>query len=90
MLNCTRCETRGFLNLHQLDDEQMEAAEEAEDFHQHILEVHCHDENLDVCVCDCCGDGCGWYGTPGEHYGPDDPQGPNGPYASNNGVCPCH
>jgi len=21
----------------------------------------------DVAVCDCCGDGQGWYGTPGEH-----------------------
>lgn len=22
----------------------------------------------DVTVCDCCGDGEGWYGTPGEHH----------------------
>jgi len=25
-------------------------------------------EGHDVQVCDCCGDGDGWYGIPGEHY----------------------
>ena len=36
------------------------------------------------------GDGEGWYGTPGEHYGPDDPPGRQGPYDSNGGFCHCH
>lgn len=90
MTNCTRCETTGFLNLHQLTDEQHQAAEDSDDFHQHIMAAHCDDDELDVCVCDCCGDGEGWYGTPGEHYGPDDPQGPRGPYAGNGGLCRCH
>jgi hypothetical protein len=44
----------------------------------------------DAAVCDCCGDGEGWYGTPGEHYGPDDPPGDRGPYANNGGLCKCH
>lgn len=46
--------------------------------------------NHDVQVCDCCGDGESWYGTPGEHYGPDDPPGPGGPYDYNGGLCECH
>ncbi len=29
-------------------------------------------------------------GTPGEHYGPEDPQGPHGPYSYNGGLCQCH
>ena len=91
MLNCTRCETTGFLNLHQLTDEQTAAAESADDYHQHILAAHCGDDELDVCVCDCCGDGDeGWHGLPGEHYSSDDPSGPNGPYAGNGGLCHCH
>ena len=44
----------------------------------------------DVSVCDCCGDGETWYGTPGEHYGRGDPPGRDGPYASNGGLCKCH
>lgn len=35
-------------------------------------------------------DGDGWYGEPGEHYGPDDPDGKDGPYAYNGGLCECH
>jgi hypothetical protein len=41
-------------------------------------------------VCDCCGDGEGWYGEPGQHYTSDDPVGHNGPYAYNGGLCECH
>ena len=44
----------------------------------------------DVQVCDCCGDGEEWYGTPGEHYNSEDPIGKHGPYASNGGLCRCH
>jgi hypothetical protein len=31
----------------------------------------------DVCVCDCCGDGEGWYNEPGQHDwdNPEDPKG---------------
>jgi hypothetical protein len=50
----------------------------------------CTDTQHDVCVCDCCGDGDGWYGVPGEHYNADDPRGPRGPYAENGGLCKCH
>lgn len=43
----------------------------------------------------CCGTGDidqedPWYGAPGEHYGPHDPMGKDGPYAYNGGVCECH
>ena len=44
----------------------------------------------DVEVCDCCGDGESWHGEPGEHYGPDDPPGNDGPYGYNGGLCECH
>lgn len=44
----------------------------------------------DVVICDCCGDGDGWYGEAGQHYGADDPLGPDGPYASNGGLCGCN
>ena len=49
-----------------------------------------NEENPDVTVCDCCGDGDDWYGEPGRHYTRDDPPGPRGPYASNGGLCKCH
>jgi hypothetical protein len=29
----------------------------------------CVDYSHDVAVCDCCGDGSEWHGTPGEHNG---------------------
>ena len=44
----------------------------------------------EVQVCDCCGDGHGWHGEPGQHYTTQDPQGPQGPYAGNGGLCQCH
>lgn len=48
------------------------------------------EEQHDVQVCDCCGDGEGHYGIPGEHYNPEDPMGEKGPYASNGGLAQCH
>jgi len=47
-------------------------------------------DDYDVTVCDCCGDGEEWHGEPGRHYGADDPRGPNGPYAYNGGLCECN
>ena len=44
----------------------------------------------DTAVCDCCGDGEGWYGIPGEHYNSDDPPGEDGLYRYNGGLCECH
>ncbi len=85
MLNCTRCENTGFLNLHQVP-----RAELYETSREGLLEWIETNGNHDVQVCDCCGDGEGWYGEPGEHYGPDDPQGLDGPYAGNGGLCQCH
>jgi hypothetical protein len=86
-MNCTRCEGTGYLNLHQIPEE-----------------IHCDEHPTvwvprwliaqtqphDVQECDCCGDGEGCYGIPGEHYSADDPSGANGPYAGNGGLCHCH
>ena len=82
---CTRCEETGFLNADQLPDGMLDGDEMYE-------ALYWISENLDhdVSVCDCCGDGESWYGTPGEHYGRNDPPGHCGPYAYNGGYCECH
>lgn len=82
---CTRCDGTGFLNTHQLPDYV-----DGYDQGQVTVWIKTVAHKHDVKVCDCCGDGEDWYGTPGEHYNADDPQGSNGPYASNSGLCMCH
>lgn len=89
MTTCTRCESTGFLNLHQIPDGELVAME------ANLVElvpkwIAKQTEPHDVSVCDCCGDGVSWYGTPGEHYGPEDPPGDRGPYRNNGGLCQCH
>ena len=84
-MNCTRCESTGFLNMHQLPESLQDCDDKAA-----VLAWIGANADHDVQVCDCCGDGLGWYGMPGEHYGPSDPQGPNGPYSYNGGLCECH
>lgn len=85
-LPCTRCDSTGFLNIEQLPESVHESSDFVEDALQWIQDNADHD----VTVCDCCGDGEGWYGDPGEHYGPNDPPGRNGPYDANGGLCRCH
>ena len=64
-MNCTRCEGTGFLNLGQIPDDEQPG--EDDDFHEFILMwIAAHDDH-DVQVCDCCGDGEGWYDEPGQH-----------------------
>ena len=82
MTNCTRCEGTGFLNL------DTESFKEMDD--DKILQWIHKNPDTDIQVCDCCGDGEGWYGEPGEHYNTQDPPGYNGPYAYNGGLCECH
>ncbi len=65
---CTRCQGEGFLNLDQVPANTYAEAQRRGDFHERILAWM--DEQMeahDVQVCDCCGDGESWYGTPGEH-----------------------
>lgn len=66
-MNCTRCQD-GFINLHQIPDEDWSHLEKCEDFHEAVLVWIATNDNHDVSVCDCCGDGENWWGTPGEHY----------------------
>jgi len=86
---CTRCENSGFLNLHQLPGKIAQEFDETGD-HDLILKWINENADHDVAVCDCCGDGDGWYGVPGEHYNNDDPRGDGGPYAYNGGLCECN
>jgi hypothetical protein len=57
MTTCTRCQTTGFLNMHQVDDEIIKQFDASSD-----EKIICKwvDENQpnDVCDCDCC-DGSG-------------------------------
>jgi len=81
---CTRCDGTGFLNIDQIEDPIDLSSEDA------ILKWIEENDDHDVQVCDCCGDGKGWYGNPGEHYNEEDPPGPYGPYGYNGGYCECH
>lgn len=84
MTICTRCGGSGFLNIEQVDE-----SVDLDDIEAILMWIKAHNDH-DVSVCDCCGDGEEWYGTPGEHYGPDDPPGQGGPYEYNGGLCECH
>jgi hypothetical protein len=64
--------------------------DESDDFHAAVSNWIAHNNDHDVSVCDCCGDGEDWYGVPGEHYNNEDLPGHNGPYAYNGGLCECH
>jgi hypothetical protein len=64
---CTRCDGTGLLNLDQVDDQTLRRFEATGD-HQIILDWIASNRNHDVSVCDCCGDGEAWHGTPGEHH----------------------
>lgn len=88
-MNCTRCEGTGFLNLHQVDEATLKRFDEYGD-PRIIQEWIQNNADHDVQVCDCCGDGEGWYGEPGRHYTSQDPSGQHGPYAYNGGLCECH
>lgn len=88
-LTCTRCEGTGFLNTHLLQDADAILLSELDHF-EFLEFLSLSEDYEDVTVCDCCGNGEDeWYGIPGEHYN-DDPQGDNGPYAYNGGLCECH
>ena len=82
--SCTRCAGTGFLNTHQLPDTVNRHDRDA------VLRWIEINDNHDICICDCCGDGEEWYGIPGEHYNKDDPPGHEGPYAYNGGFYECH
>ncbi len=89
-INCTRCEGTGFLDFEQFEDITGNCVDDMD--HDDVIKWIKEHEEHDVQVCDCCGNGDGgsWYGLPGEHYNNDDPQGNDGPYAYNGGLCECH
>lgn len=85
MIQCTRCEGTGFLDLFQIGD-----IVDLMDHEEILIWIQVESTPHDVSVCDCCGNGEEWYGTPGEHYGVNDMPGIHGPYAYNGGLCECH
>lgn len=85
-ITCTRCDGTGFLNTHQIPEEERYNLDSPEA----IGEWCDRNNDHDVCICDCCGDGECWHGTPGEHYNNEDPIGDFGPYAYNGGLCECN
>jgi len=89
-IKCTRCKGTGFLNFHQIPNEDLLEMDKAADFGDAVLKWMQSNDSHDVAICDCCGDGESWYGIPGEHYNEDDPRGNNGPYAYNGGLCECN
>jgi len=91
MTTCTRCGGTGFLNIDQVDDYILKLFDASRN--TGIILDWMKDNPTptnDVQVCDCCGNGEVWYGTPGEHYNRDDPRGNYGPYAYNGGLCECN
>lgn len=103
-INCTRCEGTGFRNADQFPlhvislDDRIKWLDDRNRVLDRLGGCSCHinppcqfcTDSHDIEICDCCGDGDDWYGIAGEHYNADDPQGPNGPYAGNGGLCQCH
>ena len=92
---CTRCEGTGFLYIDQFTEITGKDFYGLDEPHETVKAwvergkvFNFWDD--DVQVCDCCGDGENWYGTPGEHYNNDDQPGYDGPYAYNGGLCECN
>lgn len=92
-MNCNVCQGTGFVNTEQLDTLIKDWADMGT---RDLLDaVRALTEPHDVAPCSCCGTGDidaedPWHGAPGEHYGPFDPMGKDGPYAYNGGLCECH
>lgn len=85
-MNCTRCDGTGVLNHEQIPETRWQEMLESDDF-EAVLRAWMCDHDDDVCFCDCCGDGAGWYGEPGHHQEAD--YGRSGPYAYNGGLPEC-
>lgn len=66
-MTCTRCESTGFLNIAQLPDSVIMDWEESGDY-EVVLKWIEDNEDHDVSVCDCCGNGESWNGIAGEHH----------------------
>lgn len=67
MTTCTRCESTGFINMHQLPDDIAMLFDNSKDPHDYLLKWLYANLDNDIQVCDCCGDGENWYCEPGEH-----------------------
>ena len=82
MTVCTRCEGTGFLNLHQVPKDEIYFLDSVEAIGA-WMELN---QDNDVQVCDCCGDGESHYGEPGQHYQGEEKE---GAYDYNGGLCEC-
>lgn len=84
-MTCNHCDNTGFLNIQQLPEVLRENFDCAV-----ILKWITENKDHDVSVCDCCGNGETWYGTPGEHFMGGDHSGSDGPYSYNGGLPECY
>lgn len=101
-MTCTRCDSSGFLNIHQLPPADSftvpgiipvikPCGSILDSGFQVVLAWMRIHPDTDVQICDCCGNGKDdWYGIPGEHFQGGDHCGHNGPYAYNGGLPECY
>jgi hypothetical protein len=88
MATCGPCETTGFVNLDQVPESVVTAAEASPDFCAAILTWIKETAGHDVSVCSCCGDGeAEWHDEPGYHN--EAQYGKTGPYEYNGGLPEC-
>jgi hypothetical protein len=83
---CTKCDGFGFWNYQDLPDDMLKALDDGK--LETIIDWLKNNHDCAAAVCDCCGDGEGWYGEPGLHR--DCEYGKNGPYAYNGGLPKCY
>jgi hypothetical protein len=101
---CTRCQGTGFLNIEQLPKELQDGLADStfkylskdikykvvrtDSWYDLVLKWINNNEEHDVIVCDCCGNGEDWYYDPGEHH--ECNFGKNDVYAYNGGLPECY
>ena len=87
-MTCTVCEN-GFVNLHQIPESACEAISNSDDPIQGFLDWIENNDEHDVAVCHCCGNGENdWHSEPGVHD--ESTFGVGGPYEYNGGLPLCN
>lgn len=85
-MTCTVCKGTGFVNLYQIPEVELDLIDDG-DVIKDTLEWIDKNDNHEVQVCYCCGDGEDWYGKIGCHYHGEENE---AVYDYNGGLCECH